>query len=114
MATGMADGSTTLGGMTPYDSNSPMWDQTFQGDAVTFSPVVQSGGEDPANFAMYLPRFGASPFGAGTGSQSPGNVLNQYSPSSPSYLPTSLFTPTSPFGPAPTLPYGTLPDIPIL
>jgi DNA-directed RNA polymerase II subunit RPB1 len=96
MAAGMADGTATPGGMTPYDSNSPMWDQTFQCDAVAFSPLAQSGGKDPANFATYLPGFGASPFGAGTGSQSPGNVLHQYSPSSPGYSPTSPFAPTSP------------------
>jgi DNA-directed RNA polymerase II subunit RPB1 len=96
MAAGMANGTATPGGMTPYDSNSPMWDQTFQCDAVAFSPLAQSGGKDPANFATYLPGFGASPFGAGTGSQSPGNVLHQYSPSSPGYSPTSPFAPTSP------------------
>ena len=109
MAAGIADGSATPGGMTPYDSNSPMWDQTFQGDAVAFSPLAQSGGDDPANFATYLPGFGASPFGAGAGSQSPGSGLHQYSPSSPGYSPTSPFAPTSPFGAAPTSPYGTSP-----
>ncbi|KAF8315634.1 beta and beta-prime subunits of DNA dependent RNA-polymerase [Clavulina sp. PMI_390] len=107
MGMGM-DGSATPGGMTPYDSNSPSWDQTFVGDAVAFSPLAQSGGEDPANFATYLPGFGASPFGAGSGSASPGGGLG-YSPSSPGYSPTSPYAPTSPFGAAPTSPYGTSP-----
>ena len=73
-------------------------------DAVAFSPLAQSGGEDPANFATYLPGFGAIP-----GSQSPGNALHQHIPSSPGYSPTSPSAPTSPFGPAPTSPYGTSP-----
>lgn len=108
LASHLVDGSATPGGsMTPYDSNSPMWEQTFQGDAVAFSPLAQSGGEDPANFATYLPGFGASPFGAGSGSASPGGGL-QYSPSSPGYSPTSPYAPTSPFGAAAS-PYGTSP-----
>ena len=74
-------------------------------DAVAFSPLMQSG-EDPAKFATYLPGFGASPFGAG---QSHGNVLHQYSTSSPSYSYMLPFAPTSPFVPAPTLPYKTSP-----
>lgn len=102
------DGSMA-GGMTPYDSNSPMYDQTFQGDAVAFSPLAQSGGDDSTNFATFLPGFGAaSPFGAGSGSQSPGGGLQGYSPSSPGYSPTSPYAPTSPFGGA-TSPFGTSP-----
>jgi DNA-directed RNA polymerase II subunit RPB1 len=106
MSYGQVDGSA-IGGMTPYDSNSPLYDQTFQGDAVAFSPLAQSGGEDPTNFPAYLPGFGASPYGAGSGSASPGGGL-QYSPSSPGYSPTSPYAPTSPFGAA-SSPYGTSP-----
>jgi hypothetical protein len=44
-AAGVA-GSATPGGMAPYDSNSPMWDQIFQGDAAVFSPLAQSGAKN--------------------------------------------------------------------
>ncbi|KZT68820.1 DNA-directed RNA polymerase II, subunit 1 [Daedalea quercina L-15889] len=91
--------------MTPYDSNSPMWnnDAGFKGEAAAFSPLAVNGGEDPANFS-YL-GFGQSPMGAGGMSPAaPG-----YSPSSPNvYSPTSPYVPPSPYGGA-TSPFGTSP-----
>ncbi|EPS95144.1 hypothetical protein FOMPIDRAFT_152872 [Fomitopsis schrenkii] len=91
--------------MTPYDSNSPMWnnDGGFKGEAAAFSPLAVNGGEDPANFS-YL-GFGQSPMGAGGMSPAaPG-----YSPSSPNvYSPTSPYVPPSPYGGA-TSPFGTSP-----
>jgi DNA-directed RNA polymerase II subunit RPB1 len=89
------------GGMTLYDSSLPMWDQKFQGDAIAFSPLAQSGEEDPTNFATYLSGLDTSPFGAGMGSQLPGNILHQYNPSSPGYSPMSPFAPTSLYGTSP-------------
>ena len=91
--------------MTPYDSNSPMWnnDGGFKGEAAAFSPLAVNGGEDSANFS-YL-GYGQSPMGAGGMSPAaPG-----YSPSSPNvYSPTSPYVPPSPYGGA-TSPFGTSP-----
>ncbi|THG98988.1 hypothetical protein EW026_g3272 [Hermanssonia centrifuga] len=91
--------------MTPYDSNSPMWnmDNSFKGESASFTPLAVNGGEDAANFS-YL-GFGQSPRGAGGMSPAaPG-----YSPSSPNvYSPTSPYVPQSPFEGA-TSPFGTSP-----
>ncbi|KIY65400.1 DNA-directed RNA polymerase II, subunit 1 [Cylindrobasidium torrendii FP15055 ss-10] len=91
--------------MTPYDSNSPMWqDSAFKADQAAFSPLAASGGgaEDSSNFQWLA--FGQSPMGAG--GMSPGGG---FSPSSPGYSPTSPgFAPQSPFGAA-TSPFGTSP-----
>jgi len=96
MATGMADGSNSL-----------TWDQTFQGDAVAFSPLTQSGGEDPANFATYLPGPSATLLAQTTGVY----LMGTKSYLSPGYSPTSPFAPASPLGPAPPSPYGTSPFV---
>ncbi|KDQ17519.1 hypothetical protein BOTBODRAFT_29699 [Botryobasidium botryosum FD-172 SS1] len=93
------------GGMTPYDSNSPMYEAFKGGEAAAFSPLAESGGDDPSSYS-YL-GFGQSPMGAGSGSASPGGG---YSPSSPgSYSPTSPYAPTSPFGVTATSPFGASP-----
>ncbi|KAH0590072.1 DNA-directed RNA polymerase II subunit rpb1 [Termitomyces sp. J132] len=101
------DGGMTPGqvAMTPYDTNSPVWQEgIFKGDQASFSPLAVNGGEDAANF-QYL-GFGQSPLGAG--GMSPGGP--GYSPSSPNaYSPTSpSFVPQSPYGGA-TSPFGTSP-----
>ncbi|KAH9949477.1 beta and beta-prime subunits of DNA dependent RNA-polymerase [Amylocystis lapponica] len=101
------DGGVTPGqvAMTPYDSNSPMWNQdaSFKVEASAFTPLAVNGGEDPASFSYS--GFGQSPMGAGGMSPAaPG-----YSPSSPNvYSPTSPYVPASPFGGA-TSPFGTSP-----
>src|SRR5260370_36216036 len=64
ITTHAADGATTPGGMTQYDSSSPMYEEAFKGDAVAFSPLAQSGGEVPSRCASTLPCFRPSPFPA--------------------------------------------------
>ena len=104
MLAAQVDGGMTPGqvAMTPYDSNTPGWDQhAFRADSAAFSPLAVNSGEDPANFSFLgygqSPRAGMSPGGPG------------YSPSSPNaYSPTSPYVPQSPFG-APTSPFGTSP-----
>ena len=102
MLAAQADGGMTPGqvAMTPYDSNSPTWnDMSFKGEQAAFSPLAGNVGEDNTNFP-YLP-FGQSPMGAGGMSPGPG-----YSPSSPNvYSPTSPYVPQSPFAGA-TSPYA--------
>jgi DNA-directed RNA polymerase II subunit RPB1 len=111
MLAAQADGGMTPGqvAMTPYDSNSPMWnsDASFKGEQAAFSPLAGSGGVDEtANVNGYL-GYGQSPMGAGAMSPGP-----SYSPSSPmAYSPTSPFVSpysgaASPFG---TSPYATSP-----
>ncbi|KIM39097.1 hypothetical protein M413DRAFT_447445 [Hebeloma cylindrosporum] len=106
MLAAQIDGGMTPGqvAMTPYDTNSPMWqDGLFKGDAASasFSPLASNGGEDASNF-QFLP-YSQSP-----GGMSPAGV--PYSPSSPNaYTPTSpSFVPQSPFGGAAS-PFGTSP-----
>ena len=92
--------------MTPYDSNSPMWNQeSYKGEDAAFSPLASNGGEESANFAYC--GFGQSPRHAGAMSPAaPG-----YSPSSPNiYLPTSPYVPQSPFAGA-TLSFSTSPYV---
>ncbi|KAA1468311.1 beta and beta-prime subunits of DNA dependent RNA-polymerase [Dentipellis sp. KUC8613] len=107
MLAAQVEGGMTPGqvAMTPYDSNSPMWNQdsSFKGETAAFSPLASNGGEESSNFP-YLP-FGQSPMGAGGMSPAaPG-----YSPSSPNvYSPTSPYVPQSPFAGA-TSPFGTSP-----
>lgn len=109
MLAAQIDGGMTPGqvAMTPYDTNSPVWQNgLFKGDptSAAFSPLASNGGEDASSF-QYL-GYGQSPLGAG--GMSPGGV--GYSPSSPNaYTPTSPgFVPQSPFGSA-TSPFGTSP-----
>ena len=92
--------------MTPYDSNSPMWSESFSKDAAAFSPLVSNGGDDAPNF-QYLPF--QSPGHGGMSPAAPG-----YSPSSPNaYSPTSPYVPQSPYtsatSPFSTSPYATSP-----
>ncbi|KAK0440787.1 DNA-directed RNA polymerase II, subunit 1 [Armillaria borealis] len=94
------DGGMTPGqvAMTPYDSNSPMWQDA------AFSPLaVNGGGEDAASFQWLA--FGQSPVGAGGIPSSPG-----YSPTSPGFVPQSPFgastSPFSPYAPSPFNPRG--------
>ncbi|KZT42808.1 beta and beta-prime subunits of DNA dependent RNA-polymerase [Sistotremastrum suecicum HHB10207 ss-3] len=100
-----ADGAMTPAqvAMTPYDSMSPVWQESgFAGGQASFSPLASNGTEDPASFP-YL-GFGQSPMGAG--GMSPGGP--GYSPSSPSgYSPSSPRMAQSPFGA--TSPFGTSP-----
>ncbi|KAG5643823.1 DNA-directed RNA polymerase II subunit rpb1 [Asterophora parasitica] len=110
MLAAQIDGGMTPGqvAMTPYDTNSPVWqDGVFKGEQASFSPLAVNGGEDAANF-QYL-GFGQSPLGAGGMSPAgPGyspSSPNAYSPTSPSFVPQSPFAgATSPFG---TSPYAT-------
>jgi DNA-directed RNA polymerase II subunit RPB1 len=112
MLAAQAEGGMTPGqvAMTPYDTNSPMWeDGVFRGESAAFSPLAVNGGEDPANFQWL--GFGQSPVGAGGMSPAgPGyspSSPNAYAPTSPSYAPQSPFaSATSPFG---TSPYSTSP-----
>ncbi|KII94419.1 hypothetical protein PLICRDRAFT_36689 [Plicaturopsis crispa FD-325 SS-3] len=112
MLAAQADGGMTPGqvAMTPYDSNSPGWNEaSFKGESAAFSPLAMTGGEESANFP-YL-GFGQSPVGAGGMSPAgPGyspSSPNAYSPTSPGYVPQSPFSgATSPFG---TSPYATSP-----
>lgn len=105
MLAAQVDGGMTPGqvAMTPYDSNSPGWDQhSFKADSAAFSPLAVNSGEDPANFSFT--GYGQSPRAGGMSPGGPG-----YSPSSPNvYSPTSPYVPQSPFGGA-TSPFGTSP-----
>ncbi|KAH9964633.1 beta and beta-prime subunits of DNA dependent RNA-polymerase [Russula dissimulans] len=108
MLTAQVDAGMTPGqvAMTPYDSNSPMWNQeSYKGEAAAFSPLASNGGEETANFAYR--GFGQSPRHAGAMSPAaPG-----YSPSSPNvYSPTSPYVPQSPFAGA-TSPFSTSPYV---
>ena len=97
VSAGMTPGQVA---MTPYDSNSPMWNNEggFQGEAAMFSPLAVNSGEDPANFS-YPASGQRSPMGAGG-----------MSPAAPGYNPSSpnVYSPTSPYGSA-TSPFGTSP-----
>jgi DNA-directed RNA polymerase II subunit RPB1 len=112
MLAAQIEGGMTPGqvAMTPYDTNSPVWQEgVFKGEQAAFSPLAVNGGEDAANF-QYL-GFGQSPLGAGGMSPAgPGyspSSPNAYSPTSPSFIPQSPFGgATSPFG---TSPYATSP-----
>lgn len=92
MLAAQADGGMAPGqvAMTPYDSNSPMWnsDMSFKGEQAAFSPLVATGGgEDAVNVNVYL-GFGQSPMGARA--MSPGPT---YNPSSPiAYSPRHLLS----------------------
>ncbi|KAF8972572.1 hypothetical protein BDZ97DRAFT_1901130 [Flammula alnicola] len=108
MLAAQIDGGMTPGqvAMTPYDTNSPLWQQEglFKGDAASasFSPLASNGGEDASNFQFL--GYGQSPLGAGGYSPSSPNA---YTPTSPSFVPQSPFGgATSPFG---TSPYATSP-----
>ena len=108
MLSAQVDAGMTPGqvAMTPYDSNSPMWNQeSYKGEAAAFSPLASNGGEESANFAYR--GFGQSPRHAGAMSPAaPG-----YSPSSPNvYSPTSPYVPQSPFAGA-TSPFSTSPYV---
>ncbi|KAF9261934.1 beta and beta-prime subunits of DNA dependent RNA-polymerase [Marasmius fiardii PR-910] len=106
MLAAQVDGGMTPGqvAMTPYDSNSPMWqDHAFKADQAAFSPLAVNGGDESSNF-QWMP-YGQSPLHGAMSPAGPG-----YSPSSPNaYSPTSPgFVPQSPFGGA-TSPFGTSP-----
>ena len=98
------DGRMTPGqvAMTPYDTNSPARSESnFKGESVAFSPLTVNGGDDPTNFS-FLPH-GQSPLGAGgmlpVGPGYSPSPPNAYSPTSPYYVPQSLYVgATSPFG----------------
>lgn len=88
MAAGLTGGMTPGGAMTPYDSQSPMWNGGGgQLGAAAFSPLQTSNNEEGGGFA-YM-GYGTTPLHGG---MSPG-----YSPTSPAgYSPTSPFAVTSP------------------
>ncbi|KAJ6577080.1 DNA-directed RNA polymerase II, subunit 1 [Mycena sp. CBHHK59/15] len=102
MLAAQADGGMTPGqvAMTPYDTNSPVWqDGVFKGDQAAFLPWRST------------PGWGQTPVGAGgmspAGPQYSPSSPNMYSPTSPGYVPQSPFGgATSPFG---TSPYATSP-----
>ncbi|KAJ7480001.1 DNA-directed RNA polymerase II, subunit 1 [Mycena galericulata] len=113
MLAAQADGGMTPGqvAMTPYDTNSPVWqDGVFKGDQASFSPLAANGSDDGPNFISFQPGWGQTPVGAGgmsPGPQYSPSSPNMYSPTSPGYVPQSPFAgATSPFG---TSPYATSP-----
>ncbi|KAF5376975.1 hypothetical protein D9615_007212 [Tricholomella constricta] len=62
MLAAQIDGGMTPGqvAMTPYDTNSPVWqDGVFKGEQASFSPLAVNGGEDAANFQYHS--FSQSP-----------------------------------------------------
>ncbi|KAF9505351.1 hypothetical protein BS47DRAFT_1400466 [Hydnum rufescens UP504] len=100
-------GVATPGGLIPYNSSSPMYDEAFKGDAVAFSLLAQSGEDDPAGFTSYLLGFSQSPFRAGPDSALP--RASPYSPSPPgNHSSTPPCTPAS-FGKPATSPFRTPP-----
>ncbi|KAF7340222.1 DNA-directed RNA polymerase subunit [Mycena venus] len=108
MLAAQVDGGMTPGqvAMTPYDTNSPVWqDGVFKGDQASFSPLAVNGGDDGPSFTTFQSGWGQTPTRADAMSPGP-----QYSPSSPNmYSPTSPgYVPQSPFGGA-TSPFGTSP-----
>ncbi|KAJ7596384.1 DNA-directed RNA polymerase II, subunit 1 [Mycena floridula] len=99
MMAAQVDGGMTPGqvAMTPYDTNTPMWqDGLFKGDQAAFSPLAVNGGGDDGGSYQHTAGFGQSPMHSGgmspgaPGSYSPGSP-NIYSPTSPSYVPQSPF-----------------------
>ncbi|KAJ7836355.1 DNA-directed RNA polymerase II, subunit 1 [Mycena olivaceomarginata] len=114
MLAAQADGGMTPGqvAMTPYDTNSPVWqDGVFRGDQASFSPLAVNGGDDGPGFTTFQPGWGQTPTGAGgmspAGPQYSPSSPNMYSPTSPGYVPQSPYGgATSPFG---TSPYATSP-----
>ena len=114
MMAAQVEGGMTPGqvAMTPYDTNSPTWqDGMFKGDQAAFSPLAVSGGGDDGGTYQQTLGFGQSPQHSGAmspgGGYSPGSP-NMYSPTSPSYVPQSPFGgATSPFATYATSPlYG--------
>ncbi|KAJ7924363.1 hypothetical protein B0H13DRAFT_1978078 [Mycena leptocephala] len=105
MLAAQADGGMTPGqvAMTPYDTNSPVWqDGVFKGDQASFSPLAVNGGDDGPGFTTFQPGWGQTPI---AGPQYSPSSPNMYSPTSPGYVPQSPFGgATSPFG---TSPYAT-------
>ncbi len=99
VAGGMTPGGATPygGGATPYDTGaySPYMGKIQD---AAFSPIGGSGGDD--TFAYDGLGYGQSPVG-NLGARSPGG----FSPSSPSYSPTSPFV-TSPMHTSPTSPFA--------
>ncbi|KAL0058544.1 DNA-directed RNA polymerase II core subunit rpo21 [Marasmius tenuissimus] len=104
MLAAQVDGGMTPGqvAMTPYNLNSPMWqDHAFKSESAAFSQLVVNGGNDPSNFQWML--YGQSPLGAGAmlpaGPGYSPSSPNAYSPTSPGFVPQSPFRgATSPFG----------------
>ncbi len=97
MAGGMTPGGMTTYAATPYDTGgySPYAGKISE---AAFSPIGAGGGDDTFQYDGL--GYGQSPVG-NLGARSPGG----FSPSSPSYSPTSPFI-TSPMGTSPTSPYG--------
>lgn len=132
---GQADGAAT-----PYDTGSPMHENTYMGMASpsmgAFSPIVGTGQDSPTGFATEYGNhgFGArspgatSPFSSGTSPTSPFSsyASGSYSPSSPQYSPSSpmmggagfsaaspAFSPSSPsFSPTSPMMHGGSPTSP--
>lgn len=83
--------------MTPYDTNSPVWQEgTFKGDQAAFSPLAVNGGDEQGSFPYSA--YSQSPQRGGMSpGYSPGSP-NIYSPTSPGFVPQSPFSSTtSPF-----------------
>ncbi|KAH8822372.1 beta and beta-prime subunits of DNA dependent RNA-polymerase [Flagelloscypha sp. PMI_526] len=101
------DGGMTPGqvAMTPYDSNSPAWqDGMFKGEHAAFSPLAANSGEESSN-SYFPPQFSTTPLHTGGGIPTSPNA---YTPTSPSFAPRSPFSSaTSPF--SGTSPYSTSP-----
>ena len=106
------DGGMTPGqvAMTPYDTNSPAWqDGVFKADQAAFSPLAVNGSDTAESGNFPWLGFGQSPMGAGGMSPGPGYTPtspNAYTPTSPGYVPQSPFgASSSPFGAGGASPY---------
>lgn len=91
------------GASTPYDSGSPMQDNSYLGSpdyGASFSPIAASGTDENGGFTDYHhPGFGGgiSPYSARSpGGYSPASPFGGTSPSSPGFSPTAGYSPTSP------------------
>ncbi|KIK60686.1 hypothetical protein GYMLUDRAFT_43543, partial [Collybiopsis luxurians FD-317 M1] len=97
MLAAQVDGGMSPGqvAMTPYDTNSPMWDShSFKGgEQAAFLLLAVNNQEEASNF----PYLGWGTSSMGARGMSPGgptyspSSLNAYSPTSPGFMPQSLF-----------------------
>ena len=103
---GMVNGALDDGGMTPYDTGSPVADTGFASPdyGASFSPAVHHGVDNTGGLTSYdsMGDFagGFSPWSVSSpgGGYAPTSPFNATSPTSPGYSPTSPagYSPTSP------------------
>ena len=98
LAAGQVGGMTPGGGMTPYDSFSPMWSGQGGVGSAAFSPLQTSNNDEGGGFGGYM-AYGTSPMHGGmspAAGYSPSSPAG-YSPSSPFAVTSPTYSPTSPF-----------------